>query len=137
MRGITTAALAAMILLGVAAPGWSGEPVVYREVGKASYYGYEFVGQRTASGVRYDPRALTAAHPTLPLGTEVTVVALDTGKQVTVRINDRGPYAQGRKIDLSLRAAQALGIVDDGVARVRITATEDQLARGKVRSAKS
>lgn len=136
MRGITTAALCAVILLGGTARPWADEPVVYREVGKASFYGYEFAGQRTASGVRYDPRALTAAHPTLPLGTEVTVVALDTGKQVTVRINDRGPFVRGRKIDLSLRAAQALGIVDDGVARVRITATEDQLARGKVRTAK-
>ena len=136
MRGIMTAGLTAMILLGGTARPWADEPVVYREVGKASFYGYEFAGQRTASGVRYDPRALTAAHPTLPLGTEVTVVALDTGKQVTVRINDRGPFVRGRKIDLSLRAAQALGIVDDGVARVRITATEDQLARGKGRTAK-
>ena len=65
------------------------------------------------------------------------MVALDTGRQVQVRINDRGPFVHGRKIDLSLRAAQALGIVDEGVARVRITATEEQLAQAKARTAKS
>lgn len=135
MRGIAAAALAALIMLGPIAQ--AGEPVVYREVGKASFYGDELAGQRTASGARYDPKALTAAHPSLPLGTEVTVVALDTGKQVNVRINDRGPFVRGRKIDLSLRAAQALGIVDEGVARVRITATEGQLARAKARTARS
>jgi rare lipoprotein A len=135
MRGIIPAALAALIMLGPIA--LAGEPVVYREVGKASIYASELAGQRTASGARYDPEALTAAHPSLPLGAEVTVVALDTGRQVKVRINDRGPFVHGRKIDLSLRAAQALGIVDEGVAQVRITATEEQLARAKARTAKS
>ena len=135
MRGIIKAALAAVILLGPMAQ--AGEPVVFREVGKASFYDSDLAGRRTASGARYDPKALTAAHPTLPLGAEVTVVALDTGRQIKVRINDRGPFVRGRKIDLSLRAAQALGIVDDGVARVRITATEGQLARAKARTARS
>ena len=135
MRGITAASLAAFIMLGPVAQ--AGEPVVFHEVGKASIYDSGLAGQRTASGALYDPKALTAAHPSLPLGTEVTVVALDTGRQVQVRINDRGPFVHGRKIDLSLRAAQALGIVDEGVARVRITATEDQLAQAKARTAKS
>ena len=135
MRGITKAALAALILLGSMAQ--AGEPVVFREVGKASIYDNGLAGRRTASGARYDPRALTAAHPTLPMGAEVTVEALETGKKVKVRINDRGPFVRGRRIDLSRRAAEALGIVDDGVARVRITATGEQLDRATARTVRS
>ncbi len=127
MRRTGGAVLAALIGLSPAAR--AGEPVVYREVGTASYYGAELAGQRTASGARYDPAQLTAAHPTLPLGAEVTVVALATGRKVEVRITDRGPFTGGRDIDLSRRAAEVLGITAKGVARVRITATEEQLAR--------
>ncbi len=88
-----------------------------RQVGLASYYGR---GQRTASGERFNPGALTAAHRTLPLGSLVRVRNLKSGKAITVRINDRGPYVGGRVIDLSTRAAQAIGMTGQGVARVEI-----------------
>ncbi|MGH7406595.1 MAG: septal ring lytic transglycosylase RlpA family protein [Candidatus Methylomirabilales bacterium] len=90
------------------------------EVGLASWYGREHHGKRTASGERFDMDALTAAHRSLPFGTWVRVTHLATGQTVTVRINDRGPWVAGRVIDLSRRAAQTLGILGDGVARVRV-----------------
>jgi rare lipoprotein A len=90
------------------------------QVGLASYYGSDFAGRRTANGERFDPRAMTAAHRTLPLGTRVRVTNLENGRQVVVRINDRGPYRKGRVLDLSHAAARKLGFVDDGVAHVRI-----------------
>jgi rare lipoprotein A len=86
-------------------------------VGRASYYSDRLAGHRTAAGERYDPSALTAAHRTLPFGTIVDVARMD-GRHVTVRINDRGPFAAGRIIDLSRRAASELGIVRAGVADV-------------------
>jgi len=90
------------------------------EVGWASWYGKDFHGRRTASGAVYDMYQLTAAHKTLPLGTAVMVTHLDNGKAVKVTINDRGPFIRGRIIDLSYAAAQALGMVEEGVARVRV-----------------
>ncbi|MCI0371484.1 MAG: septal ring lytic transglycosylase RlpA family protein [candidate division NC10 bacterium] len=90
------------------------------EVGLASWYGREHHGKRTASGEPFDMGALTAAHRSLPFGTWVRVTHLTTGQTVTVRINDRGPWVGGRVIDLSRRAAQTLGILGDGVARVRL-----------------
>ncbi len=129
MRAAVRAAVGALFGLGLSHAAAAAEPVVYREAGTASYYGAELAGRRTASGERYDPALLTAAHPTLPFGSEVTVVALATGRRVAVRITDRGPFTGGRDIDLSLRAAEALGILKQGVAKVRITATEGQLAR--------
>jgi len=90
------------------------------EVGLASWYGREHHGKRTASGEPFDMEALTAAHRSLPFGTWVRVTHLPTGQTVTVRINDRGPWVGGRVIDLSRRAAQALGILGAGVARVRL-----------------
>jgi rare lipoprotein A len=123
--------LALAIWLFCTPSGRAQDRVVYSEVGTASYYGAELVGQRTASGARYDPAQLTAAHPTLPLGAEVTVVALASGRQVDVRITDRGPFTGGRDIDLSQRAAEKLGIVKRGVAKVRITATEQQLEQAE------
>jgi rare lipoprotein A len=90
------------------------------EVGWASWYGKDFHGRRTASGAVYDMYQLTAAHKTLPLGTTVMVTHLDNGKSVMVAINDRGPFVKGRIIDLSYAAAQALGMVEEGVARVRM-----------------
>lgn len=80
------------------------------EAGMASWYGPGFHGRRTASGERFDQYALTAAHPSLPFGTLVCVVSPKNGKSVVVRINDRGPFAKKRIIDLSQGAAQALGI---------------------------
>ena len=90
------------------------------QTGTASFYGAELAGRPTASGVPYDPTALTAAHATLPFGSEVTVIALATGRRVKVEVNDRGPFTADRVIDLSRRAAELLGIVTRGVARVRI-----------------
>ncbi|MBI2080524.1 MAG: septal ring lytic transglycosylase RlpA family protein [candidate division NC10 bacterium] len=90
------------------------------EVGLASWYGREHHGRRTASGERFDMEAFTAAHRSLPFGTWVRVTHLATGRTVAVRINDRGPWVAGRVIDLSRRAAEVLGILGDGVARVRL-----------------
>ncbi|HXU83176.1 MAG TPA: septal ring lytic transglycosylase RlpA family protein [Polyangia bacterium] len=91
------------------------------QVGMATYYANRFAGRKTASGERYNPRELTAAHKTLPLGTIVRVTRVDgEGEVVTVRINDRGPYAAGRIIDLSMAAARRLRMLQDGVVRVRV-----------------
>ena len=86
--------------------------------GRASWYGPGFHGRRTASGETFNTNALTAAHRTLPFGTKVRVVNKHTGKSVIVRINDRGPYAHGRVIDLSKASAQAIGL--SGVASVTV-----------------
>lgn len=90
------------------------------QIGMASWYGAELAGNATASGEVFRPSKLTAAHPSLPLGTRVRVKNLDNGLTVVVRINDRGPFAKNRIIDLSERAAQQLGMINDGVARVRV-----------------
>jgi rare lipoprotein A len=86
--------------------------------GMASWYGPGFHGRRTANGERYDMHALTAAHKTLPFGTKVRVRSVHTGKEVVVRINDRGPYKHSRIIDLSLGAISALGLRHRGVTEV-------------------
>ena len=78
--------------------------------GVATWYGPGFAGRRTASGERFNPQAMTAAHRTLPFGTRVTVTNERTGRSVIVRINDRGPFGHGRVIDLSKGSAEALGI---------------------------
>ena len=88
--------------------------------GVASYYGEEFHGRRTSNGETYDMNALTAAHPTLPFNTVVRVVNLDNNRSVKVRINDRGPFKDGRVIDLSLKAAKEIGLISNGTAPVRI-----------------
>ncbi len=92
--------------------------VRYDQVGVASWYGEPFHGRRTSSGEIYDMYKLTAAHLTLPFGTVVLVTDLDTGTSVVVRINDCGPYIEGRMIDLSFAAAEKLGMVHKGLARV-------------------
>lgn len=92
--------------------------VMGQHIGYASYYGS---GYKTASGERFSPKGYTAAHRTLPFGTKVRVTNLRTGRTVIVRINDRGPFIRGRIIDLSLGAAQRIGMIAAGVARVRIT----------------
>ena len=92
------------------------------QVGKASWYGPAQDGKETASGETFDQKKLTAAHRTLPLGSTAVVTNLETGKSVEVRINDRGPYVKGRKIDLSHAAAQEIGMSKKGVAKVRIEA---------------
>jgi rare lipoprotein A len=88
--------------------------------GRASYYGERFRGRRTASGERFDPDALTAAHRTLPFGTRLRVTNLRTGRSVVVRVTDRGPFHGSRVIDLSKAAARRIGMVRSGTARVRI-----------------
>lgn len=90
----------------------------YDQVGIASWYGEPFHGQRTSSGEPYDMSQLTAAHLTLPFGTIVLVTDLETGKSVVVKINDCGPYVEGRIIDLSFAAAEKLGMVRKGLAKV-------------------
>ncbi|MFL5405773.1 MAG: septal ring lytic transglycosylase RlpA family protein [Myxococcales bacterium] len=88
--------------------------------GVASFYGGEFEGRRTASGAIYRSRRMTCAHRTLPFGTVLRVTDVETRKSVVVEVNDRGPYAKGRIVDLSMAAAQKLGIVDRGLARVTV-----------------
>lgn len=88
--------------------------------GAVSWYGGRFHGRRTASGERFDMYALTAAHPTLPFGTRIKVRRLDTGQEIEVRINDRGPHARGRILDLSRGAAQALGVLEAGESNVAL-----------------
>ncbi len=100
-------------------PEPASAPASWFERGRASYYSDRLAGRRTASGERYDPNQLTAAHRTLPLGALVDVVRAD-GRWVRVRINDRGPYAHGRIIDLSRRAATELGMLRDGVGDVAL-----------------
>ena len=94
----------------------------FSEKGIASWYGKKFHGRKTANGEIYDMYAMTAAHKTLPLGTWVSVRKLDTGKQIVVRVNDRGPFIHGRVIDLSLTAAESLDIVGPGTAQVEVVA---------------
>ena len=90
--------------------------------GKASYYANRFHGKKTASGEFFSLTQFTAAHRTLPFGTNVRVTNLDNGKDVVVRINDRGPHLRGRIIDVSPAAAREIGLVDRGAAHVRIEA---------------
>jgi rare lipoprotein A len=107
----------------------SGQPVkppagARQQVGLASYYAQQLQGRVTASGERYDRKAFTAAHRELPFGTVVQVVHLSSGRSVRVRINDRGPFVNGRIIDLSHAAAEQLKIVQAGVVKVRVTVIE-------------
>ncbi|MEH1825389.1 septal ring lytic transglycosylase RlpA family protein [Nostoc sp.] len=88
--------------------------------GMASYYGYDGSGNRTASGQRFNPEEMTAAHRSLPFGTQVRVTNTNNGRSVVVRINDRGPFIRGRVIDLSAGAARILGMMGSGVAPVHI-----------------
>ena len=92
----------------------------YVEEGIASWYGPDFHGGRTATGETYDMHAMTGAHPTLPLPTWVRVTNLENGRSVVVRLNDRGPFARGRIIDLSRAAAEGLDMVRAGTARVEV-----------------
>ncbi len=99
-------------------PAPAPAPIIQGEEGIASWYGHPYHGRATASGEIYNMYAISAAHRTLPFGTEVRVHDLENGRDVTVRINDRGPFIEGRIIDLSYAAAQAMGMT--GIARVRL-----------------
>lgn len=114
-----TIALAAAVFLLAAAPGFA-----LREEGLASWYGGKFQGRTTANGEIFDTNLMTAAHKSLPFGTIVKVTDLDTGQATMVRINDRGPFVEGRIIDLSRAAAEELDLVGRGVARVSIEAVD-------------
>jgi rare lipoprotein A len=89
-------------------------------VGNASWYGPGFNGRKTANGEAFDSEALTAAHPHLPFGSLVRVVNSRTGQFELVRINDRGPYQEGREIDVSYRVARKIGLIHSGVSQVRL-----------------
>jgi rare lipoprotein A len=99
---------------------YPAENYAYREEGIASWYGDDFHGKRTANGERFDMNAVSAAHPTLPMPSSVKVTNLDNGRELNVRVNDRGPFKSRRVIDLSRRAAQLLGFDTAGTARVRV-----------------
>ncbi|RJX35430.1 MAG: septal ring lytic transglycosylase RlpA family protein [Desulfurivibrio sp.] len=94
----------------------------YVEKGVASWYGGKFHGRKTSNGEVYDMHEETAAHKTLPMNTMVLVENLENGRNMAVRVNDRGPFVKGRIIDLSLSAARKLGMVNQGTAKVRVTA---------------
>ena len=96
--------------------------------GTASWYGPRFHGKKTASGEIYDQNKLTGAHKTLPLGSKARVTNLDNGSAVEVEINDRGPFIEGRIIDLSRAAARALGFVESGTAPVRVELIAEETA---------
>ena len=106
--------------LGLTAPGGPALGAPY-QTGLATWYGQSFAGKKTSNGERFDPQAMTAANRKLPFGTWVEVRRVDTGSVVRVRINDRGPWGDSRKvIDLSYRAAQLLGFVEMGAVKVEV-----------------
>jgi rare lipoprotein A len=109
-----TFSAAVITLLTMTVPGHADS------VGVASYYGKEMSGRRTANGERFNPAGLTAAHRSLPFGTKLQVTNLRNGKSVVVRVTDRGPFRRGRVLDLSLGAANAVGMVSTGTAKVKI-----------------
>jgi rare lipoprotein A len=104
-------------------PG-AGVPAAAPQLGKASYYGPEFTGRKMANGRRFDPRSVSVAHRTLPFGTTVLVTHLGNGRSITAVVEDRGPFIQGRIIDLSPRLAEHLGMVRQGVAPVAVVPVE-------------
>jgi len=120
-------ALAAIAMLSFAAcaPYQARKvPMKHSSEGMASWYGPGFHGRKTASGERYNQRDLTAAHKTLPFGSMIRVINVDNGKAVVVRINDRGPFVRGRVIDLSRAAAERIGMIGQGTARVKLASLD-------------
>jgi rare lipoprotein A len=114
-----------VFLIGCTSPAprpvyFPGYPIGYVERGMASWYGPGFQGNKTANGERYDMHKLTAAHRTLPLGSIALVRSATTGKEITVRINDRGPFAKGRVLDLSYESARTLGMVGHGTDQIEL-----------------
>lgn len=110
-------------------PPWAAELEGY-----ASWYGGKFQGRMTANGEIFDTNKLTAAHKTLPFNTLVEVTHSGNGRSVVVRINDRGPFIEGRVIDLSRAAADAIGMTGEGIAHVRLEVLSDQAAEEQLRS---
>ncbi|MDC1383554.1 septal ring lytic transglycosylase RlpA family protein [Candidatus Puniceispirillum sp.] len=105
--------------------------LTYDETGLASWYGEEtaILGRPTANGEAFDPKVVTAAHKTLPMPSVVRVTNLDNGKSLVVRVNDRGPFAPGRIVDLSHEGARLLGFVENGIAKVRVKVLAEQSLR--------
>jgi rare lipoprotein A len=101
------------------------DPHGYDKTGVASYYGAKHHGKRTASGERFNQHGLTAAHRQLPFGTRVKITNLNNDRSCVVRVNDRGPYSRGRLIDVSREAAEQLGMLRSGTAKVRVQALDD------------
>jgi rare lipoprotein A len=131
MRGFATIAALALAIPAVAEDDFN-LPADFgvREfgdlgTGTASYFGGEMAGNRTANGERCDPDTFTAAHRTAPFGSRMRVTNVTTGQSVIVRINDRGPFARGRVIDLSHAAARAIGMHRSGTAQVRLAMVGD------------
>lgn len=128
VRGFCAAAL--MVLVGCSSTpkqgGYTsgGSASGHRESGMASYYGNEFSGRKTTNGERFDQAKLTAAHRTLPFGTHVKVTNTQNGRSVVVRVNDRGPFAKGRVIDLSSSAFKSIAYLGAGVIPVNIQAID-------------
>lgn len=114
MKTLTPAALGAAVLFGVFTVSAQASS------GVASYYGPGFAGKKTASGERFNPGALTAAHRSLPFGTRLKLTNLANGASVIVRVNDRGPFVHGRVLDVSHGAARVLGMTGTGTARLQI-----------------
>jgi rare lipoprotein A len=128
-RSLQTFAVVFCLSLGACSwipKGESELDVGIKERGVASWYGAQFHGRLAANGERFDMEALTAAHRTLPLGSMVRVVNLLNGKHVRVRINDRGPYVNGRILDLSRAAAAQLGMVDGGLSVIQLEVIGDR-----------
>jgi rare lipoprotein A len=115
-----SARLLAFSLLALPILAQAGDARKHIGEGMASYYGNEFAGSRTANGERFDPAGMTAAHRSLAFHSRVAVTNLSNGKEVVVRINDRGPWGKGRIIDISHAAAREIGMHRSGTARVRL-----------------
>ncbi|WP_232341579.1 septal ring lytic transglycosylase RlpA family protein [Hymenobacter ginkgonis] len=107
-------------VLAIIITACGGSKSAFTQSGDGSYYADKFAGRATASGVPYRPGKLTAAHNTLPFGTRIRVTNVRTGRSVKVVVNDRGPHAKGRIVDVSKRAAGKLGLLDAGVAPVKL-----------------
>jgi len=129
LRAATLAIGLALTSCATTRPMRVESPPVEAQVGVASYYAGSWHGRRTASGERFDMHELTAAHRTLPFGTRVRVTNLNNGREVIVRINDRGPWKKKRVIDVSYAAARKLGMIGPGTAKVRLDIVAESAAR--------
>lgn len=110
----------AAVALGACTASYANAPELEASTGTASYYADRFTGKRTASGEAYDPEDFTAAHRTLPFGTRVRVTDMASGRSVIVRVNDRGPWSNGRVIDISRAAARELDLIRRGHGPVQL-----------------